>query len=487
MAVVQAPLGGTAQTDDEDQPDATGTLASYLKGGPEGAALALMQQQRGAVGAQQQKLLGMMNQQEGPLSQTGMSDLDRASLMFQAAGALGQTTRSGGFGETLGNLGTSLAGPLSKAAEAQRQRQGQLQQLQLARQKLAVEMAGQQGVPAADMLSLIKSQRDRVAAETEEPEMADITLPNGAKVSGTYKGGKYYDISGKEITSDTMPQTVGSDLTGEDYFTALKQQDPAFAAKVKAVADGRLAMPPTNSRSPDAQRLLQAVTQYDPEGVNDISTGARRRLFTSFTAGPDAEQLKSLNTVMGHIGRLQETGSALNNTRFPDVNSFLNMISQKTGEDAVSRFEIDKKAVADELSRVLKGTATEGEVKRWNQAVNSSMSPKQLNAAVDEAMHLIDGRMQALGYKYESGMNNKYKTNGGLTLLSPEAQKAYDRIKSIASGTAKPAEQQAQPAAAPAAGQPPASSGTTAAQAKQAALRAAMEELARRNAQAGGQ
>jgi hypothetical protein len=484
MAVVQAPLGGTAQTDDEDQPAAaTPGLAALQFSGPYQALYQQMQQKADAQRAAQQEYLASMQKQEGALSQTGMSDLDRASLMFQAAGALGQTTRSGGFGETLGNLGSAMAGPLSKAAEAQRTRAQQLQQLQMARQKLGMEMAGTGGVDPAQALQLLKAQQD----QEEEPEKAEITLPNGAKVSGTYKGGKYYDIGGKEITSEAMPQTVGSDLTGEDYFTALKQQDPAFAAKVKAVADGRLAMPPTNSRSPDAQRLLQAVTQYDPEGVNDISTGARRRLFTSFTAGQDAEQLKSLNTVMGHIGRLQETGTALNNTRFPDVNSFLNMISQKTGEDAVSRFEIDKKAVADELSRVLKGTATEGEVKRWNQAVNSSMSPKQLNAAVDEAMHLIDGRMQALGYKYESGMNHKYKTNGGLTLLSPEAQKSYDRIKSISSGTAKPAEQQAQPAAAPAAGQPPATSAATTEQAKQAALRAAREELARRNAQAGGQ
>ena len=442
MAVV-SPLNQPQTTDDEDQPAAAPApgLAALQFSGPYQALYQQMQQKADAQRTAQQAYLDSLQKQEGALSQTGMSDYDKASMLFQAAGALGQTTRSGGFGETLGNLGTAMAGPLSKAAEAQRTRAQQLQQLQLARQKLGVEMAGSGGVDPAQAMQLLKAQQD----QEEEPEKAEITLPNGAKVSGTYKGGKYYDIGGKEITSDAMPQTVGSDLTGEDYFTALKQQDPAFAAKVKAVADGRLAMPPTNSRSPDAQRLLQAVTQYDPEGVNDISTGARRKLFSSFTAGPDAEQLKSLNTVMGHIGRLQETGTALNNTRFPDVNSFLNMISQKTGEDAVSRFNIDKKAVADELSRVLKGTATEGEVKRWNEAVNSSMSPKQLNAAVDEAMHLIDGRMQALGYKYESGMNNKYKTNGGLTLLSPDAQKAYDKIKSTSVVTGKSEEPSKKP------------------------------------------
>jgi hypothetical protein len=437
MAVTQAPLGGQVQTnEDDDGPDETGTLASYLKGGPEGAALALMQQRAAAQQSAQQQMLGSLQQQESALGQTGMSDYDKASLLFQAAGALGQTTRSGGFGETLGNLGTAMAGPLSKAAEAQRTRQQQLQQLQLARQKLAVEMAGT-GVSPQDMLSLIKEQRARTEEAKEEPEQTEITLPNGTKISGTYKGGKYYDITGKEITSAAMPQTVASDLAGEDYINALKEQDPAFAAKVKAVAEGRLSMPPTNSKSAEAQRLIQAVTQYDPEGVNDISTGARRKLFTSFTAGEDANQLKSLNTVMGHLGKLQQTSIALNNSRFPTLNSFMNAISVQTGEDPVTNFNVTKKAVADELSTVLKGRATEGEVKRWNEAINAAQSPKQLQGAVETAMDLIEGRMQALGNKYEAGMSYKYKTNGGLTLLSPEAQKAYDKIKSTSVVTGK--------------------------------------------------
>ena len=411
--------------DDTTDDDQAGTLASYLKGGPEAAALQLLQQQAAAKAQAQSGLSSLMQQQEGALTQTGMSDYDKASLLFQAAGALGQPTRSGGFGETLGNLGAAMAGPLSKAADAQRQRQTQLAQLQLARQKLAVEMAGQ-GVSAQDMLSLIKSQREN----EEEPEKVTIELPGGGKASGTYKGGKYYDITGKEITGDSIPQATSSDLTGDDYLNSVKQQDPAFAAQIKAVADGRLPMPPTNSKSPQAQRLIQAVSQYDPEGVSDIQSGARRKLFASFTAGPDSDQIKSLNTVMGHLGKLQDTAVALNNSRFPMLNSFLNSVSLNTGQDAVSNFNVAKKAVADELSTVLKGRATEGEVKRWNEAINAAQSPEQLQGAIKTATDLIEGRMQALGNKYESGMNFKYKTNGGVTLLSPEAQQMYNKIKS---------------------------------------------------------
>ena len=132
------------------------------------------------------------------------------------------------------------------------------------------------------------------------------------------------------------------------------------------------------------------------------------------------------------------------------LNSFLNAVSVNTGADAVTNFNVTKKAVADELSTVLKGRATEGEVKRWNEAINAAQSPQQLQGSIETAMDLIDGRMQALGNKYEAGMNYKYKTNGGINLLSPEAQKAYNRIKatSVVSGKSEETPK-AEPAKAP--------------------------------------
>ena len=435
MAVVQAPLGGTAQTDDEDQPAAApaGGLDALMPRfqGAYQDIYKQMQQKADAQRTAQQAYLDSLQKQEGALSQTGMSDLDKASMLFQAAGALGQTTRSGGFGETLGNVATSVVGPLSKAAEAQRQRQQQLQQLQLARQKLGVEMAGSGGVDPAQAMQLLKAQQD----QEEDPETFKREDVDGRPVLLGSRGTiKPFDYKAAGLDAAAKPI---SNLTGEEYFSTLQEQDPAFAAKVKAVAEGRLAMPPTNSRAPDAQRLLQAVTQYDPEGVNDISTGARRKLFTSFTAGEDANQLKSLNTVMGHLGKLQQTSIALNNSNYPTLNSFMNAVSVQTGANPVTNFNVTKKAVADELSTVLKGRATEGEVKRWNEAINAAQSPEQLQGSIETAMDLIEGRMQALGNKYEAGMNYKYKTNGGIKLLSPDAQKAYDKIKSTSIVTGK--------------------------------------------------
>jgi hypothetical protein len=185
-----------------------------------------------------------------------MSDLDRASLMFQAAGALGQTTRSGGFGETLGNLGSAMAGPLSKAAEAQRQRQTQLQQLQMARQKLGMEMAGTGGVDPAQALQLLKAQQDaqQKPGETERllqdpslspedrkralraklgiddedsEETKDITLPDQSKITVVRRGGKTYDpISGEELNAAKLAALQGATETADRKAIALASGVP---------------------------------------------------------------------------------------------------------------------------------------------------------------------------------------------------------------------------------------------------------------------
>lgn len=192
-------VGPLSQASPQAQPSAGAGLAALQFQGPFQAIYQQMQQRADQQQAAQQAYLDSLKQQEGALAQTGMSDYDKAAMLFQAAGALGQTTRSGGFGETLGNLGTAMAGPLSKAAEAQRQRQSQLQQLQLARQKLGMEMAGQ-GVSPSDMLSLVKAQQEAAKAAQGEVKPVTLKMADGTEVSAIFKNGQYYDPSGKVIT-----------------------------------------------------------------------------------------------------------------------------------------------------------------------------------------------------------------------------------------------------------------------------------------------
>jgi hypothetical protein len=468
MAVV-SPLNQPQTTDDGDQPDSAGTLASYLKGGPEGAALALMQQQRGAVGTEQQKLLDMMNQQQGPLSQTGMSDLDKASLMFQAAGALGQTTRSGGFGETLGNLGTSLAGPLSKAAEAQRQRQGQLQQLQLARQKLSVEMAGQQGVPAADMLSLIKSQRERVAAETEEPEYKDIKLGNGVTRTLKFIGNDAYDpVSGKKIDASTFNQQAQaeSDLSGEDYLKTIPKD---LAMEVQSLAAGRK---PPKFGSRDAERTtatLTALRQYlgnDQEAYDHIMSGRRAQVAADITSDKPNTMgfaVTSAAKLMGHTDDAAKSAGNLENYDTPLLNR-----GRWTATSALGQSDIEKlreyntthNTASGEAARAIKGGVPSlGEVKEALSLSNPYMGPNEFQGHYTAIGKLLSDSVKPYMDRYNRVMGTNFTdTNDFLKKFAPSEGEHIENLRDLTvKGSNKWKQrqqepQQAQPAAAPIAG-----------------------------------
>ena len=456
MAVVQAPLGGTATTnEDDEQPDATGTLASYLKGGPEGAALALMQQQRGAVGAQQQKLLEMMNQQQGPLSQTGMSDLDKASMMFQAAGALGQTTRSGGFGETLGNLGSAMAGPLSKAAEAQRARQSQLQQLQLARQKLAVEMTGQQGVPAADMLSLIKSQRERTDSETESFEPKLIAPGKYALVgdAGTIKPIPA-DLLGAQGASS-------SELSGEDF---LKTQPKSVADDVRAAIAGKLKMPsPGSVLEARMQPTIEALKQYyadDPNSYANVRGGQRARVVSDMldkNASSTGGQFRSGMAMLGHMSEVQNAADALENSDMPIANRAKWAVKEQLGGPEAAKltdFNNAFQTYSGEAAKAIKGGVPGvHETMERMKLMNPNLGPDVMQGHVDMSKKLLIDRWTPAMDSYNKVMGTNYDMRGFIKEFAPSSLPAYDQLETKAiKGSEKhkqQQQQQQQPAAAP--------------------------------------
>lgn len=140
----------------------------------EQAIYAALQREAQAQRARQQGILEQMMKREQEYAQPkGMSPYEKASLMFQAAGALSAPTRTGAFGESLGALGTAISGPLMKQAEAEKARQDKLLQLQMAREKMAMEM-GTGEVSANDLLKLYQLQQsNKKSAETFKLEEID--------------------------------------------------------------------------------------------------------------------------------------------------------------------------------------------------------------------------------------------------------------------------------------------------------------------------
>jgi len=493
--------------DDEEvgsNQDAYGILAKSL-GGSEGAILQLMKQRQAGVGAQQQKLMDMMQQQEGPLSQTGMSDYQKAAMMFQAAGALAKPTRSGGLSglmEGVGGAGEALAGPLSKADEAQRTRAAQLQQLQLARQKLATEMAGNQGVSPSDLMGLVKSSRDNEEdAETFKKDDVD-GKPVLVGSRGTIKPFDY-----KAAGLDQAPAAVGAGLSGEEYLTALKSKDPTLAAKVVQIANGDM-NPPIGrmAETPEGKRTLDALMQYEPTGYSKISDATRMKTAKDFTPGGTQGKVMGFAAkALDHLAQMQEYAEKLDNSSIPLFNPLTNEYEKQTGGSNYTSALQQRDYVVKELEKFLKGgTPASADVRHALDAIDLNGSPQQMQKAFDTVKDLIIGQVDPLVDQYKDAMGTRAAhIKDGRDYLKqkiPVASHALDRIEEApikgsdrynelqaqkAAALRAQRQQRQQPAAAPPAGQPSAAQPSDTARA--AAVRAAMEELARRNAQAGAQ
>jgi hypothetical protein len=213
-----------------------------------------------------------------------------------------------------------------------------------------------------------------------------------------------------------------SGLNGEEF---LKTIPVSMQPTIKAIAEGRMAVSPMMARTPQGQSLLAAVTQYDPT-FDQIDFNARNKTRQGFTSGKEAATVNSLNTLAGHLGDLQESANALNNSSLTPLNSVLNYVEDKTGDPRLKNFNTAKDAVTGELVKAFNGGhITDAELKQYRENLDSASSPQQLQSVIQRIAGLVQSKTGALEDQYKKGMG--LAENAG-TFLSPKAQEVYQKI-----------------------------------------------------------
>jgi hypothetical protein len=247
-------------------------------------------------------------------------------------------------------------------------------------------------------------------------DLADKAHTGGAKVL----------FQGSNVTAtQAVNDAANSGLTGEEFLGTLPQ---TMAAQVKALAEGRQAFPTgAGMRSPYWQQRLAAVAQYDPN-FDAVNYQARAKTRADFTSGKSSENIKSLNTAIGHMGELDKAIDGLGNTGFPLNNAAAHGIAKITGTDArIAKFESAKIAVANELTKVFRGgPGAEADVQGWLKQLKDDSNPVTLHATVNMMVGLLKSRMDAIGDQYNQGMGT---TADPLTLLNPHAAETFRRLE----------------------------------------------------------
>jgi hypothetical protein len=211
---------------------------------------------------------------------------------------------------------------------------------------------------------------------------------------------------------DSAAKPVSQGQKREEFLSSL----PADQQRViKALTDytypklsSQSLRPAANGQKGYYQDLLDKAFAYDPS-FDYKQYDSRQKLLNDFTSGKSAQNIRSLNTLTGHLGTLDQMGAALQNKDQNTYNKLANSIVSEFGDPRLTDFNLAKAAVSTELSNALKGQATEGDIKNWADNIRSSGSPQQLRDTVRVPLGLMHTRMQELQNQYTQGMGKPFK------------------------------------------------------------------------------
>lgn len=249
-------------------------------------------------------------------------------------------------------------------------------------------------------------------------------LKQGMPINMNAPGVSPTAVATAPTTSGAATQDTAAPQRNDAY---LSQLDPAYAAQVKAYADGRMQFPAGFAlKSPYFQGMLRDVGTYDPT-FDAVNYNARSKTRSSFTAGQDANNVTAINTALQHAGTVSDAFDQLGNTSMPAVNYFKNKLAGAFGSSAPSNAAEAVSALAAEARKVFAttGGGSLQELKDWEQNFPKNGSPEQQKGALKEFVGLMDGRLDALASKYNQGMGTSEQ---GIDLINPPARAAYMKL-----------------------------------------------------------
>lgn len=254
--------------------------------------------------------------------------------------------------------------------------------------------------------------------ETTEP--SDVALLRS--LNAQLAQARLREMEGAEGLTFVRNPALGS---GERDEALLRTQPEGVQQLVRGLVDYRIPLPSGFAlRSPYWQRVLALASAYDPT-FDASNYQARMRLRQDFLSGKAAQNIRSLNTAIGHLHTLNQAANALNNTNWPKFNTIANWMRSNMGDPRVVRFNMAANAVESELAALFKGTgATDQEIKAWRANLSASQSPEQLKGAIDQALELLASRMQALKNQWEVGMGRPKDFH----FLTPGSRKALAHL-----------------------------------------------------------
>lgn len=256
-----------------------------------------------------------------------------------------------------------------------------------------------------------------------------LAAPPAPVIKTDQRTGRQYNMADpdhpKEVIFPPNPDDLKQGVTGE---AALEGLPEGKKNQVKALTGYTMNINAIPTRGHERDEILGRAFAYDPSF--DMSHYIpRQKVIQSFTSGTDSQNNSRLNTVVQHIDELAKASEALHNKSgflAHPINAITNVGKNIQGDPAVTKFDLSANAVSNELAAVFKGSndASIDAVRSWKASISKAQSPEQLRMAVDEAIRLMAGRLDAQKQKYLEGVGKPLDYD----LLTPNSKKILSRL-----------------------------------------------------------
>jgi hypothetical protein len=214
------------------------------------------------------------------------------------------------------------------------------------------------------------------------------------------------------------------------------RNDQAAADAIEAAAQSIATMNPKDlTRLKDVaslrgdQRLLiyNRAKQINPN-FSTAEVDRKAKMLDSFTNGKDGQQLQSFGTFLEHAGEASRVTNEFRTTSIPLVNTPLNAIRSKFGDESYSRFIAALEPVRKEFEGfLLGGRALYGDDRKAAETILSdSSSPAQIQGALKQMGHTVKARQNEIGHRFKNTMGATMED-----VLGPMSQEALEGSRLI--------------------------------------------------------
>lgn len=207
------------------------------------------------------------------------------------------------------------------------------------------------------------------------------------------------------LATRNLPNTPANRQKAFDDYNKKTKVEPGVARLQVLLNRPTQVADPNN---PGETVMVPGTKSYGMAGPSSASVQNPRAMGRYMTSGKGGQQLAMFDTAIGHAQQLGQAIDALNNGNIRGLNAIGNRLGMEFGADAVTNFNVVKNALTAEVERLFSGgVASEGDRRQMAAPISAANSPQQLRGAIQQVIHLMNSRRDALQKQYSQGMQGQ--------------------------------------------------------------------------------